>query len=67
MIRDFAGRVIRTDNTPIVTRKSKPVRFKAQSQSDIDNYDRERDESPMFLIGYRDEFDMDSKEMRGIK
>jgi len=61
MGRDFAGRPI-IINSKFTPPKSKPPGVKVQSESDFDNYDRVIDESPMFIIGYQPEWDMDSKE-----
>jgi len=58
---DSAGRKVyeRSKSTPVI---HKPVSIRRQSESDFDNYDRVRDESPFFIIGYREDFDMSSKE-----
>uniref|UniRef100_A0A6M3JHC2 Uncharacterized protein n=1 Tax=viral metagenome TaxID=1070528 RepID=A0A6M3JHC2_9ZZZZ len=61
MGRDFADRPI-IINSKVTPPKSKPSGVKVQSESDFDNYDKVRDESPMHIIGYQPEWDMDSKE-----
>ena len=61
MGRDFASRPI-IINSKVTPPKSKLPGVKVQSESDFDNYDKVRDESPMFIIGYTPECDWDSKE-----